>query len=259
MDWIRLAEKDVRDARRDWTLHWVLGGFALLGAFITASWGILTGTVESSVVPILTVISLFAIPTIILIVSHERLSGERASGRIRTTMALPYTRRDLLLGAFIGRSIIGITTVVVFTLAAVGAGLLVGVPTPIVELGAFGVATSGLAIAFVALGIGWSAVTPSTTHSLIGCLFTYVAALFWPIVLGYAWEILVGGTEPKWLDRVGAMDPLRAYLDAAEASAGGAITSTGTAGSIALGFGLLLFWTILPLVIGDRRFRTADL
>lgn len=227
MSWRRLAVKDVRDSRREWTLYWVTVGCLLLGLVLSILWGSVTAGGTTGFTSILTVVSLFAIPTILLVTSHEQISRERATGRIRTTLTLPYTRRELLVGVFIGRVILGLCCVTTLVVGALIGSLATGISLTGPEILAYWVATVMLGVTFSGIAISWSAVTTSTTKSLIGCLVTYGTALFWPISLEYLWALTGTNTVPDWLVKLGGIDPVRAYLDAAQVTAAGAITTPG--------------------------------
>ncbi|MFB6111102.1 MAG: ABC transporter permease subunit [Halobacteriaceae archaeon] len=259
--WLRLAVKDLGDAKRDWVLYWTIGLLGLLGAAGGTTWATLLaeGAGMETLVGALLLLAIFAVPTVVLIASHEQLSGERRSGRIRTTLMLPYTRRELVVGAFVGRAVLGALNVTALVGGAVIAVLLLGEPVPAAAVTGFFITTIGLAITFVGIGVGWSASTSSTTISLVGSLGTYGGAVLWPAGLTLAWRVVGSGPTPPWLDRLGAADPLRAYLDVVTVSASGTLPGPAASGSAAVGLLLMVGWTVVPLVLGVRRLQAADL
>lgn len=258
-DWLRLARKDIGDAARDRVLYWDVGLLGLLG--LAGGWGhaqTAAAGASGGLAGTIVLLAIFAVPTVGVVTAHEQVSGERRSGRIRTTLALPYTRRDVVLGAFLGRSTLGVLNVVALVGGGVVGALLFGAPVAPVQTLGFLAGTAVLGVVFAGIAVGWSAATASTTVSLVGSLSTYGLAVFWPTILTTGWRALLTGPVPGWVDRVGAADPLRAYLDLVSASASGFVPAAD-GGRVAVAAVLLVLWTAVPLALGYRRLARADL
>lgn len=285
-NWIEVARTDLADARRSWLL-WALGVvFALVVLLIPWHLVVLFPD-EFSEIPFKigvgnlgSWISLL-IPLVALLVGAVAVAGEREAGSLRVLLGLPITRRDVVVGKLLARSVV-VTGVLLFGLvpAAVELGYLFGS----FDLGRYAifVATQiGYGLLFVWIGVGISAFVRSHARALGAGVGAY--ALFI-----YAWEAIPNGAfylvegqfpenvpppwdPPAWLIFLRNANPVAGFRRlAAEWS------PNDPAGR---GFGyplshvegtdpfyvqpefllvVVLLWGLVPLLVGTRRFARSD-
>jgi ABC-2 type transport system permease protein len=164
-NWLEVARKDVADAGRSWLLYSLCGLFVAVllvaatihvldppvidGREVTLDFGL-------GLDPVVWVVRWF-VPLTALIVGHGSVVGERETGSLRVIMGLPITRREVLVGKLLGR------TVVFSAMLSIGLILSGGVLWRFYvgfDLGAYAVfvaLTLLLGIVFVAMGVGSSA------------------------------------------------------------------------------------------------------
>ncbi|MBX0305689.1 ABC transporter permease subunit [Haloarcula salinisoli] len=270
MSWRTIARKDLHQARRS-TGIWLLAGLSVvvfvgyavvheyLGdpTFVGFVDG-LAGVVGSTV------------PLLGLLLGYKSISHERASGSLFLTLSAPQSRRDLVAGTLAGRAaVLLVPTVVSLVFAgAVGAvrygteGLL-GYPLFLFLSSLYGVA-------FVSLAVGLSMSTTADRRITLGALGGYVVFVpFWGSVHSFAllflhrFDLSVLSDMPDWALLVRLLAPteafyrlLRAGFDIGRAAryADGPVYVDWWMGLVAL-----LAWCVVPVALGYRRFRTADL
>jgi len=256
VSWRVIARKDSRDAVRDGSFQWN----TLFIALLTGATSYLHSTSGGGgVLSVdLSIVVTAVVPFVAVLMAHESIAYERATGRIRTTLALPHTRRDVVLGAAVGRATVLVATIgVALAVAAVTALVFGGTIEPRTFLG-FGVATLLLAAVFAVIAVGLSAGTRSTTLALVAGIVVVTVSLGWPALLAFGWTTVVGGSMPPWLHTVGGWDPIRAYAKTAVLLAGTGLGSLGADGSV-VGPLLLVGWPVLFVAAGIGRFTGVDL
>lgn len=277
-----VARKDFRDAVRSRVL-WVLTAiFVLLAVGVAAAYASfpaeLAGgdTTASGLAFFLanTVGGFVAIAAILT--CYKSIAGERESGSIKLTLALPHSRRDVVLGKVLGRT--GVLAVPVVGSTIVGAALgsvLIGAVAPLVLVG-LTVATLLFVVTYVAVMVGLSAMTGSSARAAALTVgFFVVFELMWEIVT-IALIFVTSGFSlpnpaawPAWVFLVNQVPPTSAFLTTLTAllpDAAGGVSMGPSAGGIDAFFGTpwigavsLLVWLIVPLVIGLWRFERVDL
>ncbi|WP_336360474.1 ABC transporter permease subunit [Haladaptatus sp. ZSTT2] len=211
------------------------------------------------------------VPLTGLIVGYKAIVGERESGSLKFLLALPHTRRDVVLGKVVGRSGVLATAILAgFALAAVIAITLYSSFSPATFLG-FTALTLLFGAVFVSVGVGISASTSSSskaTAAVIGffLLFEFLWGLI-PTLLNYAITGSFGfqGPPPSWYQFLTNVSPSAAFGNAIKlvlpADAGvsmpGQVTSLFAEGWF--GLLILLAWAVIPLALGYLRFERADL
>lgn len=136
---------------------------------------------------------------------------------MRFLLALPHTRRDVLLGKILGRTVVVWVSVLVgFAVAAVVAFSYYEF-SPVIYLG-FILLTMLLGFVYVSIGVGVSAVTGSVSRagSLILGVFIvlqYLWAYLWLLVvyLTNGFSLPAVDEFPAWFDFVSALSPGTAY------------------------------------------------
>lgn len=293
-----IAKKDFQDAVRSW-LFWGLSVFFF--TVLVAVTGVISyfgediaaaGATTEALVVFVSLITRLVIPLIALILGWKAIAGERERGSIKILLALPHSRRDVLLGKLVGRSaVLSVSLVVGFALAAIVVAA---------SLGAFDVgdyvgllAMSILyGVAYTSIAVSLSSITRSTT--VAGAAMFGVFVLFYVVwnallqavgllmnlgyVSGetYTVETQQGPIElermPDWAYFVESIDPGYAYnnalsivTSAAESELGVALEEAMFEGDVPIylqdwfSFIILLFWIVVPLAIALYRFDRVDL
>lgn len=255
------------------------------------------GTTDDLIFLLKDAISLL-VPLIAVVVGHGAITGERDTGTLKILLSLPNTRRDVVLGKIIGRSlVVALPIFIGFAVAA-----LLVLPTDMsIELGnyvGFSLLTAFLGVIFVSLSVGISAAMPRNFYSMIGS----VAAFFY---FGFLWNLGANGigtilveyanitstTRMKTVLAIKLINPMQAFktlvdsvvqssaVDARVLMFGvfrrGAACEQALGGSISEGgcqvsalpfqysdpviFGYMLFWLVVPAIAGYYVFRDADL
>ncbi|MFC7156573.1 ABC transporter permease subunit [Halomarina halobia] len=273
--WLGVARKDFRDAIRSRTLLSLTVLFVLFVAgasFLFVEVLPLplnsTGVLLTSLLTPTSVL----VPLIGLLVGYRAVVGERESGSLKLLLSLPYTRGDVLFGKLVGRAgVVFVSVVVGFLTGAVAVLALLRGFDPSVYL-AFLAVTLLYALAFVAIGVGISAATASTTRAAVVAFGAFVLFQFlWgPLndLLVYAvdgtFPAFGAATAPDWSQFLRRLNPQEAYGAAARVAIGTA-NRAAEPGSQPLylrdelGLPILALWVVVPLALGYRRFRRADL
>lgn len=261
-----IARKDIADAGRSKALWAVTSVVVLFTAGIT---GLVGATGEQSALEVLSIafqLGVVALPIVALFLAKGAITGERESGSLRMLLSLPPSRRDVLVGKFIGRTALmvlaalvgGVATgVVVVTL--LGGGLELLVPF----IGFLGL----MGIAFVAIGIGISAGSSTdgrATAFTVGAYMILVA--MWNLIHGAImagasrFGLIEAGSQPAWGQLLGLLPPNRAAVSAFGAAVdGGNIFAADPFASVWFPTLVLLTWLVVPVVVGYLRFRDADI
>lgn len=289
MSWTVVAWKDFQDAVRSRTLWALAALFGLLSVGIAVAYGFVDELGGSGIKGLILFVSgsvsLFVSITAVVI-CYRAIAGEREDGSIKLLLALPHTRRDVLLGKVVGRT-------AVLAVPAIGSlllGLAVGSAlTGSVAVGptvAFVALTLVYVLTYVAVVVGLSATTGSTTRAAaLGVGVFLVFEVLWEIV-GFVALFVASGFDlsrlatpagyPDWYFLVTQVPPSTAYttvlneLVPGSVSVGGVGGGTGgvapSAGQVDAFFGtpwlgavVLGLWLVVPLAVGYWRFARADL
>lgn len=259
-----LLRKEVGDVYRNRQLHVFVAAFALLFGLI-AYLHTGQGAVEPlALVRLLEYVSIVFVPAAALMTTHETIAKKRENGQLKLLFGLPHSRRDLVTGAYLGRfgalaaAIVAGAGVAALVVLVRGATLAAG------ALAAFLLVTLGLALAYVAIGIGVSASVRSTTLAAAGAFGVFMLfVLAWRFVpdgLPY----LLNGFErpaepPSWVPYVYALSPSVAYETLADAFVFDGESPMGADVSESFAAAVLLGWSLLAPALGLLRFRSGDL
>ena len=210
------------------------------------------------------------VPLLGIFLGYRSIADDRADGSALLTLSLPNSRRDLLAGTFAGRSVVLLVPSLLTLVAAgiVGA-VLYGTDGAVGFLWVL-LATALYGLAFVAVGVGLSAVTTSERRITYGAAGGY-------LLLVYLWSGLVsffvsflhrfdsGVSTPDWVQLLQLAQPSEAYLRLLRAGldidAAGQYVGPDSPLYIDWWTGLLLLalWTVVPLAVAYRRFTSGDL
>jgi len=269
---LAIARKELRTSLRN---RWVLAATLLLmGLALALAWlgSAPVGEVKADRLTVtvvsLTSLSVFLIPLIALLISHDAVVGEVARGTMLLMLAYPVERRQVIAGKFLGHlAVIAIAAIVGYGVAGgavylAGAGGTAGVPAfawliaSTVLLGGCFIALGYLAstlvreratAAGVALGI-WLVVVVVYDLALLGVLVGAAG-----VISQQAFSLLL---------MLNPADAFRMFNLAGSESAsmiagmaGAAAEAAPTRGVLAA---VLLAWAIVPLGLAMAAFRRRD-
>ncbi len=274
MSWRAVARKDFADAVRS---RWLLGLAALFVLLVAAAAYLVRPAPGSTITSNRILNSLFVkdalvttlVPLIALVVAYNAVVGERDTGSLKLLLALPHSRADVVFGKVLGRAAAVAAPVAVgFLLPAV-----VFLAVPAVEFRAgsylgFTLLTALLAVAFVAIAVGFSAATASHRLAIAGAIGIYF--LFVPLwgAVQFPLQLYLGlGGGPEWLPLTGQellrmlrlLNPTGSFKIVSEAFLGGSLLQGDSARLHAAAGLMLLVWTLVPPLLGLVRFEEADL
>lgn len=260
-----VARKDLADAGRSKALWAVTLVVVLFTAGITAMLGMATDQPVGEVFRLAFQLVVLTLPIVGLFLAKGAITGERESGSLRVLLSLPPSRRDILLGKFLGRTALMLVATLV---GGVATGLVVValLGGGFELLGPFMLSLGLMGTAFVAIGLGISAVSASDGRATAFAVAVYlVLVVMWDLVevglqAGAAELGLVeAGSHPAWLQFIGLLPPNQAAIAAYETAVSGAVFATDPFASVWLPTLVLLAWLVVPVGAGYLRLRNADI
>lgn len=280
MSWPAIARKEFRDARRSTMLWGATAVFLLVVSLLLesnrAAGGEETSAAELAMSSMLGV-GMFLLPLIVLVIGYLSITGERESGSIRYLLGLPTTRRAVVTGTFVGRSLVATVAIGVALLGgAVVMALRYGT-VPVGEYAGFSLLTLYFAVVWTGIAVGVSALSATRGRALAGVLGIYfLFSVVWLMLPDidprdgavYVVEALLGMEPiPELYDFVLLVSPSAAYATAVDTLV------LGRGGAVAGAYGgeipfylqdwftlvILLGWLIVPLAVGYLRFVDAEL
>jgi ABC-2 type transport system permease protein len=267
-----VAKKEFRDTIRSRSLFVVTGLFLLWAGFLVTIQHI-PDTYPQSSVPISTRALLNSmkqssafVALIGLGLGYNAIAGERESGRYKLLLGLPNSRRDVVYGKFLGRTaVVAVAILVSHTVTALIA---------LVTYDSFAVAPVALYTFFtffygavhIAVALAISVALTSRLRALAVTALLYgFFWFFWALALVSIQQLLIGIRNPDWFVLLGMLNPSNAFEHATIAFVPGVADLTtkvrpdGPFLHDSFGLVILMFWMVLPLYLGYRRFRTMDL
>lgn len=268
-----VALKDVGDSIRQYHLHASVGVVALLFA---VSAYLMTGphqSVEGTTVPFgIGSLGTFLIPLVAIGFSQGVIVGMRTRGDLKLLLGMPFSRRDVVLGSFLGRSVLVVASVFVGVALAAGVALLRGAPLALdALLGAAGL-VGVLGVVFVAISVAISASVSTETRAsalVMGAFFLFAFDLWRQVPRAVAW--LLAGFEypdrfPAWVSYVAHLNPVLAFRDAIGPFVPAVTQMTGPIPdpvpiyrSLPFAVVVLVCWIAVPLLVAVWRFDRTDL
>lgn len=270
MSWHLVARKEVASATRSRVL------WSLLGLFVVVLPGVAIGYVLISRRPVVgtllvyfVTLSKWLVPITALVVGYGAIVGEREAGTLKFLLGLPHTRFDVVLGKALART------------GAVWAAVLLGfaVSVPVIVLLYDGMMpgrylllvglTLLLGTAFVSLAVAVSTVTRSPVRVVSGAIGAFVLFMFlWDLVPASVYFVTFGELPgnvlpPSWFFLLRRINPVNAYtatlVDLYPNLASPVPRPRPFYLTAPFTVGLLLAWSVIPLVAGTFRFASVDL
>jgi ABC-2 type transport system permease protein len=296
MTWQHVARKDFEDAVRSKMLWGVMGVFVGFMAFLLVLVSLQEppSGEEDLAMNALTLIAVLAqvfAPLVALIAGYMAVVGERRTGSLRVLLSYPHSRRDVVTGKLLGRSVvIAVTVGAGFVVNVALSALLFGVP----QLEAFAgvlLSVTLLGLTFVGLAVGISAGTRTRGKAMALAIGLFLACfVFWDAAVAGFYAVVTGslpGLEVEaWYFLAKQLNPLGAYRSVAEGFVDGRIQAMFQLGleqipsdtppeertlenrvEGPLPFYLtdwfagviLAAWALVPPVLGSLRFERSDL
>ncbi|MFO7594181.1 MAG: ABC transporter permease subunit [Pseudomonadota bacterium] len=269
-----VATKEYRDGLRN---RWILSitillaifaiGLAYFGAAASGSVGV---TSLSTTIVSLASLAIFIIPLVALMLAYDTIVGEEEQGTLLLLLTYPLTRRQMLMGKFIGHAaILATATLLGFGLA----GLLIAVDAGELQnmerwgaLGFFILSSWLLGCVFLALAqllSAWAG-EKSIAAGVALLVWFWFVLIFDLLLLGLL--VMAKGQAGGWLSYLLLLNPTDIFRLANFAGFEAARNYTGLT-HIAIGpwfrpgalLGLLLAWVIVPLLLAQWRFRRRPL
>lgn len=268
---LTLAAKEIREGFRN---RWVLATTLLL-ATLALTLALLgsapTGTVGANRLDVVTVslasLTIFLVPLIALLLSHDAIAGEAERGTLLLLLAYPVSRTAVILGKFAGQlAILAFATTFGYGAAALAIGWNLG----LAAWGAFAVMVGAsvlLGAVFLALGLLASTLVRqrSTAGGIAIGLWLLFVLIYDMAFLGLL--VASGGhsLSPLLVDALLALNPTDVYrLLTLGVGGAGALSGIGAlAGHTALTtpvlVAILLAWIAAPLALAIRVFSRREL
>lgn len=269
-----VARKEFADARRSRMLWVIVGLIAAMTALAAGVVALIPGA-QGGPATAIGAASQFAailVPIMALIAGYLSIAGERESGSLKVLLGLPTTREEVVVGKFLGRAaVVAVGVAAGFAVAGVVTAVVFGTVPVVAFLGIIAL-TAALGVSFVGIATGISAVTATRSRAMTLAVGTYLAlTLLWDLLPQGVHLLLTGSmpglTVPGWFLLLDGASPSGAYdvLVQGLLMGGNGALAGRLGGDVPLYLHegvfvlVLALWTVLPVALGLRRFRVADL
>jgi len=281
MSWMAIAKKDFRDARRAKILWGATGVFVFFYAafLLTASSNDPTEVAIRDAIQPMIFTGAFFLPLVLIAMGYLSMAGERESGSIKYLLGLPNSRRDVLIGKYLGRSALALVAVLL-SLAVATTILLVRFGTLTEDFLIYAVLTTYFALMFVAIAVGFSALVATRGKAMAATIGTYfVFGVLWIVPginpqdsVSFVVEDLLGmGAKPEFYQFIQNLSPVWAYGQAVSSFIYGKpeldsvnrnlhpATTENVFLTDEFMVVIMTAWIVVPLAIGYWRFNRAEL
>lgn len=278
VDRLRLfTREDVQDAVRDRQAYVIGAMFVLLGAGLAYAGGRSAQRAPPQVEielasQLLTPLTLL-IPLVALGIVAPALVEKRSTGSLTVLLGLPFSRRTVVLGTLLGRSIVIAASILASLAVAVPIAFVMGVTIDPGQLAVAALALIVLALTFTAIAVGISVVTKTSTRASFAAFGAYAVFVFqlWSYLPMLALYVVSGfeypETTPTWVDVVAALNPMTAFTNLAGVLVPAfeslpfqtVPNEPATYEQPAFALVILVGWIVVPICFGYLRFRGTDL
>ncbi|PKA43320.1 hypothetical protein CWR43_10065 [Rhizobium sullae] len=269
-----IAGKEIQEGMRN---RWVLAMTVLLAALaLTLSFlgSAPTGHVGVNQLDIVIVslssLTIFLVPLIALLLSHDAIVGEMERGTMLLLLSYPLARRQVIFGKFLGHiAILSFATLCGYG-AAAAALALTGSAVAASSWWAFAsMVGSSILLGAVFIAIGYlmsvSVSERSTAGGIAIGIWLFFVMLYDMALLGTLVAMQGHGIPAGLLDVLLLINPTDAYrlLNLSSGGAGALSGMSGVAANATLTPALLLsalgLWTLVPLTLATLRFSRREL
>jgi ABC-2 type transport system permease protein len=261
-----VAKRTVLDPYRSRGLWVVLGIFGLLfGLIVYARVSRARVGREIRLANMLVNAAYVFVPIVVIATNYNTIANRRQNGSVRTMLSYPHSRRELVLGTAIGRTLVTVVTISFGFLVASGVYLAYSGVPPIKPLLRGWLAVLLLGMTMTGLSIGISAGARTTNRAGLLSFFAFLLFfVFWQqtvLRLDAALDrFFAFSMQTKWVEFLLYLNPLQAYFavvgELAPYQTGGV---DGFYATEWFGIIVLLAWIVLPLLIGLWQFGRSDL
>ena len=272
MTWQTVAYKDIHDASRSRTL-WLVSGL-LTVAFVGYSFGhtyVGEPTFLAFLQGLATLVGAF-LPLLAVLLGYKSIVQGRTTGSLHLTLSFPNSRKDVVVGKFVGRSVV----LLVPTAAALAIAGVVGVA----RYGGDGallypwflLATALYGISFIGIAIALSMSTTVDRWITFGAIGVYLLLVqIWDnlhtatLLVLHRFDFTVLSDMPDWALLFRLIKPSESYyrlirvgFDIGQA---GRYVGEGAPFFVNwwMALVLLVAWCVVPLALAFRRFNSTDL
>lgn len=261
MSWLVVAKRRLLDPYRSRDLWMVLGVTVLLfggGVYMVTSDGLISMLIGLG--------SLF-VPLLAIVGSYRTIAEPLQNGSLRVVLSYPHSRRDVVVGTVVGRTL--------FTVGVVSAGFLVAGVISLLTFGGdsvvpvlvvwFAAVLLGVSLTVLAVAVSAAARTPNLAAI---ASFTFVLLFFggWNLLLQGIRYVLNGFSAPTppppgWVDVFVALNPTQAFVHIVQnlLPARPMLLESGVHTTAWFGVLVLVCWALVPLVVGCWLFEQRDL
>jgi len=266
MNWALILRKDLRDAYDQYLLQTGVGMFALLFGLIAWAYTRTPANPATLVEGPLFLISSVLVPAFALMSANETVAAKRSDGRLRLVFGLPISRRDVVIGSYLGRAVVFAASLLVGVAAAAIVVQIRGDTLLTSALLAYLGLTLLLGLAYLGVAVGLSAGIRSTKWVTV-----LVFTIF--LVFAFVWRFVPTGvvylangmelpaTMPDWAGLVSGLSPSVAYENLMRTYAFAGSTPDPAAWFLEpwVNVAVLAGWIVLVPLVGYRRFDRSDL
>lgn len=272
MSILHVVRLELMIARRNWWVATSVVLMAIFSAVLTLAGGAPTGSL--GVAPVLvattsiTTLSVYLVPLIALLLSHDAIAGEVERGTLALSLSYPLSRAEILIGKFLAHlCVLAFAIAVGLGLAAVLIAIRYGLPEltapPLLRLF---LTSLTLGAAFLGMGYCVSGLVrqPSVATGMVIVIWLVSVVLYDLGLLG-ALVADSGGTFTKsvfpWLLVANPADAFR-MLNMPDVSVAVMASGLSAAGSVSGTTGQLislLAWPVLTLFLAWTAFRKVEL
>lgn len=276
MSWVVVAEKDFHDSIRAKSIWAMTAIFVLYAGGVAFLYGLYGGTdlfpghEEVNMIGFIGVLlssGVLFVPIIGLLAGYKAIVGERVSGSMKLLHGLPHTRRDIMLGKLVGRSLVVTVPVLVGYGVAAIIALVMVTEFNLLHYVLFVLLTVLFAITYVSISVGISAATAAESRTVAIVVGLWLVLLMgWQIgITGLQWVIngfsMPTGAPPSWIVFLESLSPNPAYALAGHAFFPEEYAPNHDVFYLEPWVGVVVIttWLLIPATGGYYRFRSADL